>query len=200
MLHAFIDESGGRAVTPRSTDYFVMSAVVISDAQMGAARELLAAMRADLGRRPGDPLSWKNLKSHEQQLRAAQLLGTSPLTISSVIVCKRHLHGALPSEDHAYLYTLRFLLERLSWLARDGGITLDYTLAMITRFRLSSLRQYEAHLRADPTCKIAWQSIAAPGAIDQPNRQDSCNWRTAPRRPQPKPSSRTGSATPRRAI
>jgi hypothetical protein len=88
-----------------------------------------------------------------------------------VVVCKRHLAGALPSEDHAYLYTLRFLLERLSWHATSRGARLDYTLAHIVRFELSKLREYEAALRADPQCQIDWQTLDPHGGrIDQPNR------------------------------
>jgi hypothetical protein len=172
VLRAFVDESGGRAVTAKSTDYFVMAAVVIDDTAIAVASETLTQMRQDLGRRPGDPLSWKNLKSHSQRLRAAQLLAAAPVTISSVVVCKRYLATALPSEDHAYLYTLRFLLERLSWLARDRKTAVEYTLAMITRFRLATLRAYEARLRNSSTCKIAWDGMPLPGRIDQPSRQE----------------------------
>jgi hypothetical protein len=172
VLHAYIDESGGRAVSAKSTDYFVLAAVVIDDADLPAARATLAKMRSDLGRRPGDTLSWKNIKSHSQRLRAAQLLAAGPLTISAVVVCKRHLVGHLPTEGHAYLYTVRFLLERLSWLARDRMAEVDYTLAMITRFKLSTLRSYEARLRSNPACSIAWGSVPRPGKIDQPNREE----------------------------
>jgi Protein of unknown function (DUF3800) len=172
VLHAFIDESGGRAVTAKSTDYFVLTAVVIDQRDFSIASQTLAQIRDDLGRMPADPLSWKNIKSHSQRLRAAQLLGSSPFSISTVVVCKRHLATALPSEDHAYLYTLRFLLERLSWLARDRMTTIRYTLAMITRFRLATLREYEARLRHAPTCQITWEALPFPGRIDQPTRQE----------------------------
>jgi hypothetical protein len=170
VLRAYIDESGGRAVTARSTDYFVLSAVIVDDTLVQAAKDLLAAIRADLGRRPGDTLSWKNIKSHGQRLHAVQLIGASPLSLSSVIVCKRFLPGPLPSEDHAYLYTVRFLLERLSWFARDRGTTIAYTLAMIHRFKTRKLRSYEENLKGRDDCKIEWTHIAGPGRIDQPNR------------------------------
>ena len=170
MLHAYIDESGGRAVTAKSSDYFVLSAVIVDDALGQAAKDLLATKRADLGRRPGDTLSWKNIRTHSQRLHAAKLLGSSALTISTVVVCKRHLPGPLPTEDHAYLYTVRFLLERLSWYARDHGTTIRYTLAMIVRFKLAQLRAYEQTLKGRDDCNIAWAHIDGPGRIDQPNR------------------------------
>jgi hypothetical protein len=118
-----------------------MSGVVVADAHLPTMAARLAQLRIDLSRRPGDPLHFRNLKSHS----AAQAVGDAPwLTISTVVVCKRYLSGALPSEEHAYLYTLRFLLERLSWLAHRRGAVLSYTLAHIVRFETAKLRQYEA--------------------------------------------------------
>ncbi len=152
-------------MTARSTDYFVMSVVVIEGGDMAAVRQTLGEARRDLGRRPGDTLSWKNIKSHSQRLRAAQLVGAAPLTIASVVVCKRFLTTSLPTEEHAYLYTLRYLLERLSWLGRDRSAEVEHTLAHITRFRLSTLREYEARLRATPGCQIAWETLCHPGRI-----------------------------------
>jgi hypothetical protein len=122
---------------------------------------------------PGHELHWLNIKSHPQRLHVARTLGQADfLTISSVVVCKRHFApgDAIHHNDVAYLYTLRFLLERLSWLGRDRGGAVDYTLAHIIRFQIAKLRHYEALLRAEPQCKIRWAYIAGPGSIDQPSR------------------------------
>lgn len=171
-LHAYIDESGQRARTPNSSDHFVMTAVVFAEEYSDDAAKLLNRLRLDLGRRHGDHLSWKNLKSHQERLHAAKTLGEQDwLTISSVVVCKRHLTGNALHEDHAYLYTLRFLLERLSWLARDQRRVLDYTLAHIVRFTLAKLRAYEAKLRLLDGCEIAWGHLDDHGGrINQPQR------------------------------
>ena len=125
-----------------------------------------------MGRRPGDTLAWKNLRSHPQRLHVAQTLGRQPwLTTSTVVVCKRYLPSTLPTEDHAYLFTVRFLLERLSWYARDNSAVLSYMLAHIVRFPMSKLRSYESILRKDPACQIAWTALDPKGGrIDQPSR------------------------------
>ena len=176
LFCAYIDESGQRASTAASSDHFVMSAVVVQDSALAQTGTLLAQIRRDLGRRPGDELHWRNIKTHAQRLRAAQLVGlSSDLTISSVVVCKRKFGPgvSLKDEDRAYLYTFRFLLERLSWFARDGGGVLCYTLAHVVRFKLSTLRQYEVRLRAmgPPDCRIEWASLDPRGGrIDQPSR------------------------------
>ncbi|CAL9302945.1 DUF3800 domain-containing protein [Streptomyces sp. SudanB91_2054] len=171
-LHAFIDEAGVRSFSKASSDHFVMSAVVVADQDLVGAQQFLAQLRQDLGRRPGDPLHWVNFNKHEQRVHAAKSLGAQEwATISHVIVCKRHLNSRL-AESQFYLYTFRYLLERLSWFARDTRSILSYTLAHITRPQMSTaeLRQYEAALRAMQT-QIAWGSLDPKGGkIDQPKR------------------------------
>jgi len=132
-------------------------------------------MRHDLGRRPGDELHWKNIKTHDQRVRAAQMLGAAPfLRICTVVVCKRDFDpgkGSIPDDDFAYMFTFRFLLERMSWLCRDSGGILRYTLAMIGGFRLSQLRHYEAVLKGLTDCTVHWAAVDSKGgSIDQPNR------------------------------
>ncbi|SCE57063.1 Protein of unknown function [Streptomyces sp. Termitarium-T10T-6] len=127
-------------------------------------------MRLDLGRRPGDALHWVALKKHEQRVHAAKSLGAQPwVTISSVIACKRHLNTRI-TDSQFYLYTFRFLLERLSWYARDNHALLSYTLAHITRPQMTvgELRQYEATLRTMST-SIEWGALDPKGGrIEQP--------------------------------
>lgn len=171
-LHAFIDEAGQRARTARSCAHFVMSAVVIPDERLGDTASLLGTLRSDLHRRPTDVLHWRNVKTHTQRLHIAKTLGsTSWLTISSVVVCKRHLTGPALDDDTAYLYTLRYLLERLSWFARSENRSLTYTLSHVVRFKKAKLRAYEEVLRAMPDCRIAWPWVEPNGGhIDQPSR------------------------------
>lgn len=147
-----------------------MSAVIMRETDLPTLDAFLDALRDGLGK-PGAVLAWKNIKGHPGRLFVAREIGRQNwLRISSVVVCKRYLAG-LPTEDHAYLYTLRFLMERLSWFARDRGEVLRFTLAHIVRFQLAKLRDYESRLHADPTCKIAWAALDGKGGrIDQPRR------------------------------
>ncbi|MGW3847161.1 DUF3800 domain-containing protein [Streptomyces fagopyri] len=171
-LHAFIDEAGVRSHSNASSDYFIMSAVVVADENLQEAQDFLVRLRKELGRGPGDQLHWVALSKHEQRVHAAKSLGAQEwATISNVIVCKRRLGGQL-AVNQAYLYTFRFLLERLSWIARDSQAVLSYTLAHITRpqMTLPELRQYEAALRSTQT-QICWNALNPKGGkIDQPTR------------------------------
>lgn len=148
-----------------------MSSVMVADEDLPAASTFLARLRLESGRRPGDTLHWKNF-NHPLRVHASQCLGSQDwATISSVVVCKRHLTGGALNDDQAYLYTLRYLLERLTWYARDAGRDVHYTLAHIVRFKTTKLREYEERLRNLPDCKIEWQHTARSGGkIDQPSR------------------------------
>lgn len=108
------------ALRKSHTPSFVTSAVVIPAEHEQSIAPSLAKLRVDVGRRSSDTVHWRNLKSHSQRLHAAKTLGAQgELVVSTVLVCKDHLPPAALDEDQAYLYTLRLLLERLSWLARD---------------------------------------------------------------------------------
>lgn len=172
-LHAFVDESGQRAArTKGASNHFVMAAAIVPTENLPDAVGALAGLRVDTGRNPGDVLHWNQIKQHSQRLRVVQSLGELPwLTVSAVVVCKQHLPETGINDDRGYLYTLRFLLERLSWFARDQDRVLGMTVAHVVRFKLEKLRAYEQILRTDPSCQIAWSALDPAGAkIDQPTR------------------------------
>lgn len=173
-LRAFIDESGQRARSKGSSAHFVLSAAIVPTPHLNDAAAALAQVRERIHRRAGEHLAWKNVKAHSQRLCVVQSLAQLPwLTVSSVVVCKDHLAEARLDDDTAYLYTLRYLLERLSWFARDQQKVLSYTLAHIVRFKKAKLRAYEAAMRNRPDCNIAWGALdQAGGAIDQPQRDE----------------------------
>jgi hypothetical protein len=172
VLHAFIDEAGQRSRTPKSSSHFIMSAVVVPGSQLGDMASLLAQARLDLHRRPGDTLHWRNVKSHPQKVHFARMIGSADyLTVCTVVMCKRHLTTTRMNDDQTYLYTFRYLLERLSWFARDQGAELKYTLAHVVRFKLQQLRDYEITLQRDRQCQITWSALDPRGGrLDQPSR------------------------------
>ena len=113
------------------------------------------------------------MKTHSDRLRAVQLIAAADfLTLSSVIVGKRHFteFDSL-TDDEAYLATLRLLLERLSWIGKDRREVVCYTLSAIVRFKLSTLRAYEAILAQARDHRIRWEALDTTGGrIDQPPR------------------------------
>ncbi|MDJ0354390.1 DUF3800 domain-containing protein [Pseudarthrobacter sp. PH31-O2] len=173
-MRAYIDESGQRSRSAASSDHFVMSAALFFDEQELSADKLLEDIRLATGRLPGQHLHWKNFKP-DVRLSASTVLGGADHKVGflSVVVCKRHLQADSSfTEDDAYLLTFRYLLERLSWVARINSADLDYTLAHIQRFSLAKLRAYEARLAnmSPGLCSVDWRHVPKGGNIDQPKR------------------------------
>ena len=162
VYRVFVDESGVRAHGPKTSEHFVMSACIVPNARKADLLATLAQIRIDLGQPAGHTIAFKNL-SHQSRLHLAKKLGAVPyLTISNVIVCKRELPVAMSDVDAAYLYTLRYLLERVTWFVDDHGGQAYVTFAHIDRFKIMKLHSYIGILRADPSVQIRWQALFLP--------------------------------------
>lgn len=177
-LFAFIDEAGQRSNTPASSDHFTMAAVAWKEGHDGDARAALATLRADLGRMPTHVLHFVKLAHHDRLYATTALAAMAPrIIVVTVTVCKRHLAPiAGMTDDMAYLWSLRLLLERLSWVARDNDCDLDYTLAHVRRFKKAKLRQYEGILRQLPDCQVAWTHVPRGGSLSTPQADDRLQW------------------------
>lgn len=171
MLHAFIDESGQRSHSAKSSCHFLMSAAVVRDSNLNKIPVRLDRLRVELGRETGDYLTWKKIRTHPERLHVAKTLGSlNWLRAVTVVTCKRHLDPGRLNETQMYLFQLRFLLERLSWLAQSHGEVLTYTLAHIRGFKMEDLREYEHRLRSGQST-IRWDHLdPRGGGIDQPQR------------------------------
>lgn len=169
-LFAFVDESGQRSFTQNSSDYFVLACIAIPESRLPDAADWLVGLRSDLGRQPLDTLHWNKFPAHTSRLRASQALGEQGFGRAlAVVSCKRHLQRE-PSftQDHAYMLAFRYLLERLSWLARQRRMELNYTLAHVRGFPKAKLREYEAKLRVSEN-QIDWSCVSSvPSKIERP--------------------------------
>ncbi len=156
-----MDESGVRKHGPKTSQHFVMSAVVVPDARRTALLSELVTLRRDLRVPAGKPLSFKDMP-HQSRLRVCQFVSRLPyLTIANVIVCKRRLQTQMSDVDGAYLLTLRYLLERISWCVDDLNGQAFVTFAHIRGFRVAKLHAYVAVLQASDT-EIRWQALHLP--------------------------------------
>lgn len=139
----------------------MVAAVIVRDGRDAEARRHLAALRSDLGRKPGQPLHFLKF-THPQRLRAAQALTASPIrAVSSVILCKEPLRDSqktqLTSADPMYLYALRMLIERVSWcVRRSKGTKAKVTFAEVKGFEGAKLHEYRERLEGRNDVNIDW--------------------------------------------
>lgn len=170
-VHAFIDESGQRG--RNGSRHFALSALLVREENLPLAEKILDELKVRLNRKPEHILHWVKYTSHSHRLEASRTVGSAQSfwRATTVVVCKDHLSaGSHMNDDHSYMYTFRFLLERLSWFAKEHDSELTYTLGHVKRFPIEKLREYETTLRALDT-SIEWNFLnSSGGKIDQPSR------------------------------
>lgn len=169
LYRVYVDEAGDRGISKRSDCHFVVSAIVVADEHDAEVRKQLASLRADLGRGEGHTLHFVKF-SHSQRLKAVQdIAGSSVASIVNVIIHKDLLGQPLPTGEMAhishpdpmYLWALRLLLERVSWLIDEaGGDEAIVTFAHLKGFEIGKLHDYRAALEATDGVDIRWPVFA----------------------------------------
>lgn len=172
-LHAYIDESGQRGMSPKSSTHFVLSAVIFDQDDENKFDLEIKELKKGTGRLEQHGISFKKLSDPQRKFVSERLGQFSAATTIAVVIRKSALTDELRNENRLYLYALRLLLERLSWLGKSKKATVKYTISHITRLKIEQLRSYEDALRNTQT-EIKWDfldpkggSLNVPGKIEQ---------------------------------
>lgn len=123
----YVDESGDEGFVFKpdgsgSSRWFVISAVVVrknNDSQMVSC---MKEVRKILGKVPKTPLHFVDLK-HEQRIPYIRRIGELPIKTVNILIHKPSISEPEKFQNNKYLlyrYATRLLLERVSWLCRDG--------------------------------------------------------------------------------
>lgn len=165
----YIDESGDegfRLGKGGSSEWFVLSAVVMPSATELETVKLVDTVRDLIGTAKGKPLHFADL-SHNRRIAYVDHIAKARLTAMSVIAHKPSIAAStLPTRNRLYFYCARLLIERLSWLCRDSqsghGLT-DCTTRLVFSHRSATpyqeLRDYFERLKDDPAVKVYWPAI-----------------------------------------
>jgi hypothetical protein len=172
LFRVYVDEAGDRGWGPRSSEVFVLAAVVVPDEEDAALRVVLNGINEALGRSLTAELHWAdNLKRHDQRKFVAKTLAETTATFVSVVVHKESLRDSttgLTDQVRQYLYPLRLLLERISWCVDELDGEAKVTFAHVRRFPYERLDQYLDLLWSMET-EIRWGAIRGANVhIDRP--------------------------------
>lgn len=174
LYRVFVDETGDRGWGVKSSDIFVLSAIVVRDRDTPQLQAALDQINATLQKPPGTTLHWaENIKSHDQRKMVARTLGALPITITNVIVMKRHVDSSktrLSDATSMYNYAIRRLIERLSFCMQRNDGQAVVTFAHVRRFPYRKLYDYLDRLKARDDTSIRWNLFTGRPRIDQPNR------------------------------
>ncbi|GAB7550401.1 DUF3800 domain-containing protein [Cupriavidus sp. 8B] len=171
-FRAYIDESGdeGFKFLPNeqgSSRWFIQSATVVRTVNDLAMVQLVKDARALLNKQPKAPLHFRHLR-HEHRVPLARLIGEAPLRHAHVLVHKPSISDPEIFQQEAYSlyrYTIRLLLERVSWLCRDtvrageGDGTAELIFSNRSAMSYDDLRQYMVRLQGVDECRIHWPSL-----------------------------------------
>ena len=126
-FRAYVDESGDEGFKFRkslneeaSSDWFVLAAFVTREKTDLEVVKVIDQVRREFQLNPRKHIHWKNLK-HPQKVRYAQIIAALQARIIAVCVHKPSLLEPETFQDRyrLYFYAVRYLIERVSWLARN---------------------------------------------------------------------------------
>ena len=183
---AYIDESGDEGWSFReapgegSSQWFIISAVVVPTAMDVAEVRAFHQVIGPIEAQRQSPIHFHKLP-HDQRVAVCAAIGNSQFRLVSVCVNKRLIEGdGLKGKHRLYFYATRFLIERISWLARDrhkdyGG---DGRVRMVfsNRRQMSyeDLAAYLGRLRnaaAEEDVRVYWPAIDAELVEPRPHSQ-----------------------------
>jgi hypothetical protein len=126
-FRAYIDESGDEGFRFRrslseqaSTDWFVLGGLVTRKAKDLETVRVVDHVREEFQMPRKKHIHWKDLK-HPQKVRYAQMISTLQARAVGICVHKPSLREpeTFREEYRLYFLAVRYLMERISWLARD---------------------------------------------------------------------------------
>ncbi|MEX1046189.1 MAG: DUF3800 domain-containing protein [Actinomycetota bacterium] len=181
LWHAYVDESGDRGWRPRPDDLepgqrrgssriFSLTAILLPDGSQTQYLEQWMRVGIQIGRRPSDVIHWQNVRAPGQRkLLSSVVAGMPGIQVISVVLCKWHLPNAEALRDPGRLYnwTLRLLIERLSWFGERNQVRVASTFSQVKGMPPERLQSYLLRLR-DIETQISWPFLKLPPRIDTP--------------------------------
>ena len=166
----YIDESGdeGFQFDKGSSEWFVLSGVITRATNDLSTVRLVDDVRQLLNKPEKKPLHFRDLK-HEQRIPFVERISKARLRIISVLVHKPSLKEPEKFRERyrLYFYSVRLLLERVSWFCRDHKTNLDIgdgsiEIVFSNRSGMSyeEMKDYLGTLKGDPRdVRIDWSII-----------------------------------------
>ena len=124
----YMDEAGdeGFSFTRGSSEWFVLSGIVVRKAEDLGIVKLVDGIRTQLEKPPKKVLHFRDLK-HEQRLPYIQSIASHNIKTVSVLIHKPTIKEPEKFRERyrLYYYATRLLFERVSWYCRDHRLPAD---------------------------------------------------------------------------
>jgi Protein of unknown function (DUF3800) len=124
-FHAYIDEAGDEGFSFKdfpdkgSSEWFVIAASIVKETERLSASRALKVTLDPIEEKRKAPVHFAALP-HDARVAIAHCLSRMPVTAVAIAINKRALaQHTLAGNRRLHFYAARYLLERISWIARD---------------------------------------------------------------------------------
>lgn len=180
-LEVHVDETGDRGFGPRASSVFCLAACVFRHSKAHVVTRAMRDLNAALGRENVPMHAREHLRSHDRKMEACERLGALRGTVRLVYVVlpKQLLNSESYLRDPvgAYNYPVKFLLERVSWLAREVGCPARVTLAAVRGLAPGQIRTYVNRLYRNPSLSgVEWPWLTPPLSFVPAQQRVGLQW------------------------
>jgi hypothetical protein len=177
FVRAYVDETGDRGLSPRSSRYFGMVAVVVADEDDAGLRRVIDQCRRRLSVPVGKPLHWtEHVKRFpRRQFVASQLAAVPGVVLNMVLVEKAAVANDLPDQVAFYNLVAGRLLEQVLRTADEwpgGRRDVVITFGHVRGFQHDETLAWFEKLRARNSARVPWELLRGRPAFRGPGQLD----------------------------
>lgn len=166
LLRAYVDETGDRGHSGKSSPFFAFAAVLVADEDEPPLRAAMSQLRQDFSTPAGKALHWKDhVKTFQRRQRAATVLAGVPRVMVIYVVVEKTAipvgSGIYTDQELFYNYAAAMIMERALLAARDwAGGPRDVTVRFghVKGFRHATTSRYFRRLAATPSW-VPWNRL-----------------------------------------
>lgn len=151
----YIDESGDEGIDTGGSDWFVLTGFLVhADDDLQVAR-LVNKIKKELRIPSRKVLHWRDLRHLEKKFVADEL-SKQPSVISYIAMCKDRLNRTpmLTTSQGLYFYSVRFLVERITWYVSDSRGRVDLVFSNRSSLDYDQLGHYVRYLQREPSTQV----------------------------------------------
>ena len=170
IIRVYVDETGDRGYLAKSSPFFTFAAVCVREQNDHMVRDFMDSFKVRISKPPAAKPKWTKL-THLERRVAAEGIRKLPIRIIYISVPKVNLtHGAHMANTTPafYNYAARFVVERVSWLAKDNKAMASLTFERVKGFKPSLLTDYIKLLRQQQVGSVDWQHVSPTVKVDSP--------------------------------
>lgn len=172
LVRAYVDETGDRGSSGKSSPYFAFAAVVVADEDDPLLRAAVSRLRTDFKIPVGKALHWmEHVKTYARRQHTAAVLGALDSVAVNYVVVEK---AAIPSNagmrtDHVafYNYAAGIAMERILLTARDwssGPRDVKVRFGHVRGFDHRTTTSYFARKRSGGPDWVPWRLLR--GAVE----------------------------------